>query len=201
MREQDIPTLQTYAEALMDAARRGDGLDAVLAEAVALAELLAQNKKILYFLERPAIRKDEKKELIERVFKGKLSPLMLNLPRLLVDKNRGGLWDEILAHFVRKVEESKGIHPGKVSTAVPLNDAEKKALEAALRKFTGHKLRVAYEVDPRLVGGVLFRSGDMLIDQSVSRRTRELRDRLLKVRAPSGDTPTHSKVEEEDNTP
>lgn len=182
MRERNIAIFETYAEALMDAAIHQDSLDATFDEATAVRQILSQHPELLRLLEKPAILKEEKQELLRRAFEGRLSPLMLNLSLLLVDKHRGGQWDGILEFFVKKVEESRGIHQGQVHTAHEVSEEEKRRLRDALESFTGKKLRMDFRRETDLVGGVLFRSGDTMIDGTVRGFLKELRARLLGVK-------------------
>lgn len=182
MREQDIPVLEVYGKALLDAARQQNCVDQLFEEAESLRSLLKEQKALLRFLAEPAIQKSEKHALLARAFQQQLHPLMFNLPRLMVDKNRGALWKEVLDFFIQKVEADRGIFEGKVTTAYALSEQEKTALAQALEHFTQTKLRLHYLVDPRVLGGVLFRSGDKMVDSTVRGRLHELRARLDHVK-------------------
>jgi F-type H+-transporting ATPase subunit delta len=182
MREQNIPIFETYAAALLDAVTRAGQLDAAFQEAIELRKVLAANKALPRLLEKPAILKEEKQALLRRVFEGRLSPLMLNLALLLVDKNRGGAWDGILEYFVRSVEEKRGIRSGQVTTAKTLAADERIRLQAALEKFTGGKLRIDYRQDAEVLGGVMFRAGDLMIDTTIRGFMKELRNRLHQIK-------------------
>jgi F-type H+-transporting ATPase subunit delta len=178
MREQDIPVLETYVEAFMAAAGDATQKNALYQEGQELLHILQKNRSLLRFLERPAVLKDEKKQLITRVFKGKLSKLMLNLPLLLIDKNRAELWSEIIALFIRKIEEEQGIRSAVVTSAHEIPADQKTQLQASLEKYTQSKLRIQYRLNKNLIGGIVFRSGDRMIDSSVQTRLRTMRSRL-----------------------
>ena len=182
MPEQDTLVLDTYAEALADAARKTGRLDAVFEEAVQLSPLLKAHPELPRFLEKPAIRDDEKKSLLRTVFAERLSPIMLNLGLLLVDKHRAGAWRAILNHFVDLIERRRGVFPGRVETACDLSADEKEQLGKALEQFTGKRLRIRFRTDPRLVGGVRFRYGDLMVDNTIRSHLSELRARLEKVK-------------------
>jgi F-type H+-transporting ATPase subunit delta len=182
MRQQDIPVLETYAEALLDAARGRGEVDAVFAEAGLLRGILAANPGLLRLMEKPAIEKEEKKTLLRRVFDGRLSPLMTHLPLLLVDKYRGGLWGDILEFFITKVERERGIRYAQIATARILSSGEKDLLKTCLEKFTGKQLRIHYHETPDLLGGVLFRCEDILIDTTLSSALHGLGRRLRAVK-------------------
>ena len=182
MREENVPVLQIYSEALIDAAQRMGTLDLAFEEAGVILSLLKKNPEVLRLLERPAIRKDEKKAFLRRVFEGRLSPLMLDLAQLLVDKNRGGLWMGLMEYFILAIERRRGIHTADIQTAHELSSAEKERLDDALERFLGKKLRIRFRVEPRLVGGVLFRYGDLMVDHTIRGHLRKMRSRLEAVK-------------------
>jgi F-type H+-transporting ATPase subunit delta len=178
MREQDIPVLETYVEAFMAAAGDTAHKDALYQEAQELALILHRNRSLGRFLERPAVLKEEKKQVITRVFKGKLSPLMFHLPLLLIDKNRAELWGAIITLFIRKIEESKGIRSAVVTSAHEISAEQKAELQATLETYTQTKLRIQYRLNKSLIGGIVFRSGDRMIDSSIQTQLRVMRSRL-----------------------
>ena len=182
MRQQDIPVLETYAEALLDAARGRGEVDPVFAEAGLLRRVLAANPGLLRLMEKPAIAKEEKKALLRKVFDGRLSPLMTHLPLLLVDNYRGGLWGDILEFFITKVEREQGIRYAEIATARVLSSEEKDLLKTRLEKFTGKQLRIQYHETADLLGGVLFRCEDILIDTTLSSALHGLGRRLRAVK-------------------
>lgn len=182
MREQDLPVLQVYAEALGEAAHQAEQYDETFDEAQGLGEVLGQHPALLLFLDKPAIEKEDKKRLLRNVFTDQLSPLMLQLGLLLVDKNRGGLWLEVLREFIRQAERARGIFEARVATAHELDDEERRGLRECLEAFTGKQLRIQFDQEPDLLGGVRFRYGDVLVDGSLRGRLREIRDRLEAIR-------------------
>ena len=179
MREQDIPVLETYVEALLAAAGDATRKDALYQEAQELLQVIHRNKSLPRFIERPAFIKEEKKQMVTRVFKGKLSPLMFHLPLLLLDKNRIELWEEILVLFVRKIEEEKGIRSATITSASEISTEQRIKLQATLEKYTASKLRIQYRLNKDLIGGIVFRSGDRMIDSSVQTQLRTVRSRLF----------------------
>jgi len=188
MREQNIPIFDTYAEALLDAVSRAGQLDVAFHEALELRKVLAASPALPRLLEKPAILKEDKLALLRRVFEGRLSPLMLNLALLLVDKHRGGNWDGVLEFFIKRVEDKRGIRSAQVTTARALMADERIRLQDSLERFTGAKLRVEYRQDPEVLGGVLFRAGDLMIDSTIRGFLKELRGRLGRLKVETSAT-------------
>ena len=179
MLEQEMPVLKTYAEALDRALGQAGASETEAAEeARGLIAVLNGQPRLLQLLDQPAVGRDDKKALLRRVFEGRVSPVMLHLPMLLIDKNRGGSWRSVLEVFARLVEERQGIHPARVTTAVALDEAQKLELERGLERFTGKRLNIEFDQDEAIVGGVLFRYGDVMIDDTVRGAIDKMRRRL-----------------------
>lgn len=182
MRQQDIPILEAYSEAILQAADQSSVLETAFAEAGEIRQALAATPNLLLFVKRPGIAKEEKKALIQKVLAGRVTPIMLSLPLILVDNNRGALWDDILALFIQHVEERRGVLSATVATAHALSDAEKENLTKSLEQHMGKQLRIAFSEQPSITGGVFFRCEDLMIDSTLSRALENLRQRLHSVR-------------------
>jgi F-type H+-transporting ATPase subunit delta len=182
MQEQDLPVLEVYAESLCMAAEEAGSADDTLGEAYELAALLKSQPDLLLFLDKPAIETEDKKQLLRDAFSGQLTPLMLNLSLMLVDKFRGGLWLDILETYIKQAERACGVHTARVRTARVLNESERQRLTASLEEFTALRLRIEFQEDPDLLGGVYFRCGDTLIDSTLRGALHDLRGRLEAIR-------------------
>lgn len=111
-----------------------------------------------------------------------VQPLALNLARLLVRKGRSLAAREVSDAFNRMADEHEGIAQAQVTSAVPLDATQVSAIEAKLSEATGKRVRAALTVDSSLVGGLIIRVGDQLLDSSVRTRLRMLRRQLEGVR-------------------
>jgi F-type H+-transporting ATPase subunit delta len=119
-----------------------------------------------------------KQRVVDQVL-ADLPPLALNLARLLVAKGRTGLAPQIAELFRIMVEESEGIVRAKATSAVPLADQERAAIEKRLAEVTGLRVVLETEVDPELMGGLLIQVGDRLVDASTRARLDALRENLV----------------------
>ncbi|MFW6286872.1 MAG: ATP synthase F1 subunit delta [Candidatus Sumerlaeota bacterium] len=181
MQDQDIPILDVYARALADAAADGPGVDVILQEARELLAFLKTQYDLMVFLEKPAIELSDKKALVRKAFESQLSPLMMNLPLLLIDKHRGGYWPGVLERYIREIEIRRGIYAASVESALKLDEDQKKVLQETLEKKMGHELRISWRVVPKLLGGVRFRCGDTLIDGTLRQGLEEIEHRLREI--------------------
>jgi len=169
---------RSYATALFNAAQRQGTLQRLLEECRVLREIAGRSPQLRVFFENPRVPTEDKQALVDKVFGGRLSPLLIKLLHLLVQRDRSSLLDEILDLFRELVEQAEGIQHAYVQTARELNFQEKVRLKSSLEKFTGSKLRIDYAVDPSLLGGIVFRYQDTLIDSSLRAGLREIRRRL-----------------------
>ena len=99
-----------------------------------------------------------------------------------MSKDRYGDIDAILDFFISEVKKLKGIGIAYVTTAADLNEAKKKEIEAKLLATTSfQKMEMHYQVDEDLIGGMVIRIGDRVVDSSVRTKLFELQRELLKV--------------------
>jgi len=165
-----------YAQAVFEIARDKGQLDlwrsdlARIAEAVSITELLA-------VMESPKVSFQDKSKLMAQQLEG-VNPLALNLVYLLTAKSRLGLADQIADEYGRLVDAHRGIKHVLVTTAVPLEVAEQEKLRQALSKFVKGQVIMESQVDPKIIGGLVARMDDKLLDGSVSSRLGALKRSL-----------------------
>lgn len=167
-----------YGQALFNVAKRQGKTAETLSDAEAILKAMTSDNRLRAFLESPQITTEAKDAFVKKVFEGKVEAPLFELVMLMMRKSRIESLRGVLEHFRGLVEKDQGIHEARVATAEPLDDADRKALEASLEKFTKAKLRVAYSTDSDLVGGVRFQYGDTLIDDTVRGKLDRLRRRL-----------------------
>ncbi len=137
----------------------------VLAES-GLAPALADTKTPL----------DRRLALIDRTLD--LSPLAMNFARLLVAKGRSGDARAVAEAFARLADEHDGVAHANVTTAVELSPDQVDAIAARLSQSLGKQVRARAVVDPSIIGGVVVRVGDKLVDGSIRTRLKRLRKEL-----------------------
>lgn len=182
MNNADRTLVTSYATALFEAAKTKGVLERLAADAEVLHGILEKDRKLVTFMNAPNIGRDDKHQLFEKAFRGRFSPVLVNYMELLVRRNRLELLADSLEVFQELYLRHMGVAPGEVTTAVPLSETEKKSLNAALDAFTGKKLRLQFLVDPRVIGGVKFTSGDLLVDNTLSASLERLHHALSGVR-------------------
>ncbi|MBM4445266.1 MAG: ATP synthase F1 subunit delta [Chloroflexi bacterium] len=143
-------------------------------------ELMArvlQDAGVVSFLENPRVGQARKTELLQSALSA-VAPAALNLASLLVARNRLRMMTSLLAEYRRLAYEHKGLVEADVITAVPITEGEEARIGRDLAAITGKTVMLGVEVDPQIMGGLVVRVGDKLIDGSVRTRLQEMRRSL-----------------------
>lgn len=173
---------KTYGDALFELAVEEGKIDVLLEETTQLQKILAENEDFGRLMNHPKVIKEEKIEVAKTVFAGRVSEELLGFLTIIISKDRYREIDEILKYFVAKVKEYKGIGIATVTTAVPLKESQCKEVEKKLLGTTQYKsMEISYDVDTALIGGMVIRIGDRVVDSSIRTKLSELQKELLKV--------------------
>lgn len=164
--------VQTYAQAAYEQA-----LANWLTPLKAIAAALARTG-IAEQLDDTTVDFAKKQELLRPLFDANTPTKVQNLVYLLASKNHVHLLPRIIAEFERYAQRKTLGTRARVTSAVPLLDNEKSALEAKLRAQFGDDLIFDYTVDPAIIGGIIVRVGDKVMDGSVAGKFAEMRERL-----------------------
>ncbi len=174
----DLRSARRYAEALFSVALRLENLDRVHSDLVAVVDTLKANPALRDALESPIYPPEAKKRIWEELLGDSVLPLTLHLLRLIVDKGRSGIEPAVLLAFTELTNEHKGIAEAEVTTAVELAPDLLDELRARLESMTGRSVVLRTQVDPAVIGGVVVRLGDLLLDGSVRGQLQALKTRL-----------------------
>lgn len=166
-----------YAEAAFELALRDGAVEARRRDLDLAASTLAGSPELERVLANPAIPFTRRREVAERVFAG-LADQPRNLILLLLRRGRIEELPRVAAEFRRLDDDRQGIAHAVATSALPLAAPEVTALTSRLEQMTGRRIALATQVDPDLLGGVVVRVGDRLIDGSVRGRLERLRARL-----------------------
>jgi len=165
-----------YADALFSIAKDRGSEDAFLAELERLAVILRDEKAASVFIS-PRLTLAQKRDLAESLA-GPFSRETLALLQMLLERKRIEVVPALAEAFADLVREAKGIERAEVRTAVALAPDEEQMVTRWLEARTGRRVEIESHVDPEIIGGVVARVGDQLIDASVRGRLEALRKRL-----------------------
>ncbi|MEL7562105.1 F0F1 ATP synthase subunit delta [Dehalogenimonas sp. 4OHTPN] len=142
---------------------------------------MVQDKDVLSFLENPRISIAKKRQVLEPKLKG-VNPMAVNLLYLLAERSGLGMMPYIYADYNRRLDDLRGVAHATVTAAVPLSDAETAEIREKLGKMFGKHIEITARLDQSLLGGVVARVGDKVIDGSVSRRLQNLKREINQAR-------------------
>ncbi|VAX10449.1 ATP synthase delta chain [hydrothermal vent metagenome] len=166
-----------YAEAVFGRASESDKLDH-WSDALGLLAAIVQDDKVAAAITNPKLESGQRVALMLDICGKHLDEEGQNLVRLLVRNGRLGVLPEIASLYEGLKNESQGTLDVQVTSAYKVTAAQEKKLAAALKKRLDREIRVTSEIDSELIGGVLIRAGDLVIDGSVQGRLRKLATEL-----------------------
>jgi F-type H+-transporting ATPase subunit delta len=169
-------TARRYAEAAFDVAHQDGNADQWLADLRRVQQLLDRPIVRQYF-EEPNVSREEKVETLPRLFPD-LPEHVLNLLRILTNKHRMHLIPAVADELERLIRESRGITEATVTVARPVDEQERREIAQRLGTLLGKQVVIHTEVDESIIGGIVIRIGDQLMDASVAGRFERLRQEL-----------------------
>ena len=173
---------KTYGDALFDVAVEENRMDSLMEEITLLEAVLKENKDFEKILIHPEIPLEEKLQVVEDVFKGRISDALTVLLRIVETKGRYKELPDIFAYFIARVKEYKKIGVAEVTSAVELGGEQKKKIEQKLLDTTRYEtMEIAYKVDPEKIGGLMIRIGDRIVDSTIRSRLDRLTASLMKI--------------------
>jgi F-type H+-transporting ATPase subunit delta len=167
-----------YAGAMFEIGLKQNKLDRTLEDVKEIAQVFA-NRKLAYLLREPKIPAQRKETAIHQALVGKVLPSSLNLALLVVQRRLTDLMPNIGSELEKLVLNYKNQAIAQVTTATKLDDAQMNLIKQALERRTGKTILVETKVQPEILGGVITRIGDQVIDGSIRYRLSALRQRLL----------------------
>ncbi len=164
-----------YAEGVFAMARAEGELERVETELRAVALAIEQSSELRATLTDPQMPLDKKHEIIDELIGARASTLSVGLVQFVVSQGRASEFPAITKAFVEAAAASRKKAVAEVRSAVALDDDTVERLAAALGRATGKNVEVKVVVDPSVIGGLVARVGDTVIDGSLSRRFDSLR--------------------------
>lgn len=168
-----------YAAALFHTALRGNVTDAVQGDIEQVRQFLDDHPQVLQTLAVPRVPAERKKSALRSLVGDRLSQdLTRRFMDLMVDHGREAFLPETADAFALLYDESRNVVAADVRTAAPLDDGQVSRLKARLDEMTGRDTRLTITTDPALVGGLVVRIGDTILDGSVRGYLEQFESRL-----------------------
>jgi F-type H+-transporting ATPase subunit delta len=167
-----------YAEAAFEIAGRDQAHDAWRDGLVVAADLLS-GEDVASVVDNPAIPLVQRLTVLDRLLGGRVPQGLLNLVRLLAQRGRLDILPSIASQYQRLLNRQRGVVEAVVTSAASLTPDETDALRAKLAGMTGASVDLEVRIDDNLIGGLMVRIGDQLLDASVRGRLERLRTQLV----------------------
>ena len=173
---------KTYGGALFELAVEQGKTDEIREEFTAVYDVLNLFPDFYSLLNHPKIVKEEKVEMLKNVFKGRISSELIGFLELLIVKDRISDVKNIYEQFSIMVKEYLGIGIASVTTAFPMTEIQKSHIVERLLQVTEFKkMEMDYSVDESLIGGMVIRIGDRIVDSSIATNLYNLKKQLLDI--------------------
>jgi F-type H+-transporting ATPase subunit delta len=165
-----------YANAVLELARAEGDLDRVESEFLAIGQALDKSADLRSALTDPQLPLERKHSVIDELIGKKASPLTVGLVQLIVGQGHAAELPEIARGFIEVAVASRSKVVAEVRSAIALDEETVDRLAAALGKATGRNVEVKVVVDESVLGGIVARVGDIVIDGTLAHRVQALRD-------------------------
>ena len=171
---------QVYSRSLFDVAKEHGQLDRIRDELAAFADALAENRELSVFFFSPYFSTQEKEEGLSRAVVD-ADPRLVNFVRVLIENHRLPLIHRIRRQFEVLWDHENRRLPVEVTSAVELDRSVIEALEDRILEQTGQNVELASIVDPDILGGIVLRVGNSILDASVRHRLDQLRKEVARA--------------------
>ena len=164
-----------YAEAFLQVANETQQTEEIVFQAKEILQLIADSPELEKALSSPILEKESKKKILIQLFSDKINYSLLNLLKLLADRQRIGILVPILERFLEIYRENSNIALATVTSAVELSDEQKDLITQKIISIAGtEKLELVTKTDPSLIGGFVASVGSKVIDASIASQIRKL---------------------------
>lgn len=168
-----------YAKALFAVGKENESYEAYNDALQGVAGLYASNPEIVDALTNPLYPLDVREKVMAKVIASmEVDKVMGNFLKLLVQKKRAEILPEIAEEFQIMVNEEKNVSHGSIVSAVELSDELQAKVQATLEKLTGKQVVLSTSVDPSLIGGIVAKVGDLVLDGSIRTQLAGLKDSI-----------------------
>ena len=171
-----------YAQAAFSIARERGELDAWMDDLHTLARLL-ESRELSELLDAPQVPASRKLEMVRQVLGDSVSPLAVNLLALLASRSAAHLAPAIVDQYSALLDAHRGVERAEVVSAIDLSSEQRDRIAAVLAGLVDKQVRLSSRTDPGIIGGLVARVGDRVIDGSTRGRLNGLRRSLVEQKA------------------
>lgn len=170
----------TYGDALFELAVEENQVEELLEEVQAVRVALQDNDELLKLMNHPKIVKEEKVKLMENIFKDRVRNDLVGILTLMVKNDRQNDLIHVLEYVIGRIKEYKNIGIAYVTSAVSLTETQRQHVEQRLLETTKYEtMEMNYNVDNTIIGGLIIRIQDHVVDSSIRRQLEAMSKTLL----------------------
>jgi ATP synthase F1 delta subunit len=169
-----------YARSLFEVAKEQDKLDKVRDELGEFADALHESRDLQVFLFSPYFSTQEKNDGLDKAVSG-ADETVLNFLKLLLEKHRMPVLFRIRSDFDELWEEENQLLPVQVTSAIELDKKTVKQIGDKIAEQTGRKVDLSAKVEPDILGGIVVRVGNSVLDASIRNRLENLRKQVARA--------------------
>jgi F-type H+-transporting ATPase subunit delta len=171
---------EVYARSLFEVAKEHDVLDDVREQLGTFADALNDTRELAVFFFSPYFSTDEKKDGLKRAVEG-AEPVFMNFLEALLERHRMPAIYRIRNRYDALWEEEHKLLPVEVTSAIELDDAIIKNIGERVGEQAGRKIELSSKVDPEILGGIVLRVGNFILDGSIRNRLNQLRKQVAQA--------------------
>jgi len=171
---------QVYSRSLFEVAKEHNKLDEIHEQLDEFVDALEATHDLQVFLFSPYFSTAEKKEGLRKVLEGP-DPALENFLELLIEKHRMPVLFRIRRQFDERWQDEHRLLPVQVTSAVELDDATVEQIKNSIAEQTDRQIELTTEVDPDILGGIVLRVGNSILDASIKNRLETLRHKVARA--------------------
>lgn len=173
--------IKGYSLALYTLASNSNQVDQIEAELKVLDSLLKNSRDLEKIMMHPGVSLKVKKKLVENILAHECSPLLKNYLFVIIDKRREEFLNFLYLSYMSVVRQAKGIVLTEVQSTIALTDENIRKLKTNLEKVIGKKIEISTIINPDILGGLVIRFGDKMIDGSLRNKLSKLKKNLMQA--------------------
>jgi F-type H+-transporting ATPase subunit delta len=171
---------KVYARALFEVAQERGALDEVREQLSQFADALNDSRDLAIFFFSPYFSSDEKKDALERTVTG-AEPALMNFLEALIERHRMPAIFRIRADYEALWEKENQLLPVEVTSAVGLEESTVRSIGERIGEQTGNRIELNSVVDPEILGGIVLRVGNSILDASIRNQLNQLRKQVARA--------------------
>jgi F-type H+-transporting ATPase subunit delta len=171
---------QVYARALFEVAKERDILDQIHDEVGQFSDALSENRQLAVFFFSPYFSTEEKKEGLKKAVTG-ADPAFMNFLEALIERHRMPAIFRIRDRYQDMWEDERNLLPVEVTSAVPLDKSTVGSIGTRIGEQTKRTVELSSKVDPDILGGIVLRVGNVVLDASIRNRLEQLRKQVARA--------------------